>query len=80
MTAIERPLMRSQGDFRCSSCFYFEMAETSSEVTQTVPYCNRRERQIGWNPLMFLCSDFGTKCKNMAVQTSLDWRWRRVNK
>ncbi len=40
----ESKLMRAQGDFRCANCFHFEMAETSSEVTATVPYCDRRER------------------------------------
>lgn len=71
----ESKLMRAQGDFRCANCFHFEMVETSSEVTATVPYCDRRERQIGWNPVLFMCGDFATKDGEATIQTSLDWRW-----
>ncbi len=72
---IESKLMRAQGDFRCANCFYFRMAPTSSEGTQAVPYCDRRERQIGWNPVLFMCGDYATKDGQTTMQTSLDWRW-----
>lgn len=75
MTGIESPLMRNTGDWiMCARCFYFEMAPTCSEVTTKVPFCNSRKRQIGWNPRLFYCSDFGTQ-DDEPVQTSLDWRW-----
>ena len=71
----ESKVMRAQGDFRCANCFHFRMAETCSQVTPTVPYCDRRERQIGWNPVLFMCGDYASKDGQTTMQTSLDWRW-----
>lgn len=76
MTGIESKLMKAVEDIHCSNCFYFKMAKTSSEVTPEVPYCHRRERQIGWNPLLFMCGDFGSKDETIAFQSKLDWKWR----
>lgn len=72
---IECKLMRAWEDFRCANCFHFRMAETSSQVTPAVPYCDRRQRQIGWNPVLFMCGDYATKDGQTTMQTSLDWRW-----
>lgn len=71
----ESKLMPAQDDIRCSNCFYFRMAETVSEVTKTVPYCDRRGRMMGWNPRLFMCGDFGIKDEHEVIQASLDWRW-----
>lgn len=73
----ESKLMHAQDDIRCANCYYFRMAETSSEVTQTVPYCDRRQRMIGWNPMLFFCGDFGIKDGHETLQTRLDWRWTK---
>ena len=69
--AIESPLMKSDGDFRCASCFYYE-TRRGDVLDIVVPYCHRRDRQIGWNPLMYVCGDFGIRDDGpRAVQSKL---------
>ena len=75
MTGIEQPLFRAQEGIRCSSCFYFKMAETML-AGNTVPYCRRRERMIGCNPTLFMCRDFGAN-DSEPVQARIDWRWKK---
>lgn len=72
----ESKLMQAQGDFKCATCFYFRMEPTEQEVITEVPYCSRRQRIIGWNPVLFLCGSYGTKDGPQKIQTSLDWRWK----
>ena len=71
----ESKLMHAQDWIKCTNCFYFRMAPTGQDVTQSVPYCSRRGRQMGWNPQLFMCAEFGAKDDQEAIQTSLDWRW-----
>ncbi len=69
----EPKLLKSDGiGFHCSSCFYFRMIPTR---TTTVSYCDKRDRQIGWNPVLFLCTEYAVKDDPQSIQTSLDWRW-----
>lgn len=72
----ESRFMRSTNGFRCANCFHYSLAPTGHEVTKTVPYCGRRERMIGYNPLLFMCGDYASRCEPRPIQTSLDWRWR----
>lgn len=74
MSECKQKLLKSEGgEFRCSTCFDFRMAPTTSGAM--VPYCNRRDRAIGWNPVLFFCTEYAVKDEPQALQTSLDWRW-----
>ncbi|MBE6524453.1 MAG: hypothetical protein E7Z65_06250 [Thermoplasmata archaeon] len=71
----ESRLLHAQDGIQCVNCFYFRMAPTGQDVVDKVPYCDRRGRQIGWNPLLFMCGDFGIRDEPIVMQTKLDWRW-----
>lgn len=43
--------------FRCANCFYYEKVPGS--LDGQVCYCNRRERMMGWNPVLFYCTEYG---------------------
>lgn len=70
----ETKFIKTDNGFSCSNCFYFRMAGTYY-ATLRVPYCDNRRRMIGYNPLMFMCSDYAKGDGGRVLQTNIDWRW-----